>query len=123
MVEGKPLYKVEFREGDTELEEPVVPILPGMIGTWEPYTLQNADITVNAVYTPASESNVPDVPPLPSDEIDDPTETTPPADTEADPSDTTETPKKGCRSAVSMGFVSTILLAAAMTLGKKRDRL
>ena len=123
VVEGKPLYKVEFREGDTELEEPVVPILPGMIGTWEQYTLQNADITVNAVYTPASESNVPDVPPLPSDEIDDPTETTPSADTEADPSDTTETPKKGCRSAVSMGFVSTILLAAAMTLGKKRDRL
>ena len=123
VVEGKPLYKVEFREGDTELEEPVVPMLPGMIGVWEPYTLQNADITVNAVYTPAAESNVPDVPPLPSDEIDTPTETTPPADTEADPSDTTETPKKGCRSAVSMGLVSTILLAAAVTLGKKRHRL
>ena len=123
VVEGKPLYKVEFREGDTELEEPVVPILPGMIGTWEPYTLQNADITVNAVYTPASESNVPDVPPLPSEEGTEDPETNVPADTEADPSDTTETPKKGCRSAVSMGLGAAILLAAAMTLGKKRDRL
>lgn len=122
-VEGKPLYRVEFREGDTALEEPVVPILPGMIGAWEPYTLQNADITVNAVYTPAAESDVPDVPPLPSEEGTEDPETNVPADTEADPSDTTETPKKGCRSAVSMGLVSTILLAAAYALGKKRDRL
>jgi hypothetical protein len=97
-------------------------MLPGMIGTWESYTLQNADITVNAVYTPASESDVPDVPPLPSEEGTEDIETGVPADT-TDPSDTTETPKKGCRSAVSVGLVSAILLAAAMTLGKKRDRL
>lgn len=123
VVDGKPLYKVEFREGDTALEEPVVPILPGMIGAWEPYTLQNADITVNAVYTPAAESNVPDVPPLPSEEGTEDPETNVPADTEAVPSDTTETPKKGCRSSLSMGLIPLILLAAAATLGKKRHRL
>ena len=122
VVEGKPLYRVEFREGDTTLEEPVVPILPGMIGAWEPYTLQNADITINAVYTPAAESDVPDVPPLPSEDgVDDP-ETGVPAVTD-DPADTTEPAKKGCRSSLSMGLITLILLAVAVTFGKKRDRL
>ena len=111
---------MQFREGDTTLEEPVVPILPGMNGAWELYTLGNADITVNAVYTPATESNVPDVPPLPSDEVTDPAETTEP---EAAPTDTAEPTKKGCRSALSVGLVLPLLLAAAYTLGKKRDRL
>lgn len=122
VVDGKPLYKVQFREGDTTLEEPVVPILPGMIGTWEPYTLQNADITVNAVYTPAAESNVPDVPPLPSTDGSDDPETGVPAVTD-EPTDPAESPKKGCRSSLSMGLTICILLAAALTLGKKRDRL
>lgn len=125
VVEGKPLYKVEFREGDTTLDEPVVPILPGMIGAWEPYTLQNADITVNAVYTPAAESNVPDVPPLPSEDGTEEPETSVPAVTDepTDPSDTAEPSGKGCRSSLSMGLTTLLLLAAALTLGKKRDRL
>ena len=105
VVNGKALYQVQFRAGDASLEEPVVPILPGMIGTWEPYTLGDEDITVNAVYTPAAENNVPDVPPLSSetdtdgenteDEAspDDPTETTAqPTDT-ADPSEDTANPE------------------------------
>ena len=99
-----------------------MPILPGMIGAWEPYTLQNADITVNAVYTPAAESDVPDVPPLPSEDGSDGPETGVPAVTD-EPTDTTEPPKKGCRSSLSMGLITLILLAAAATLGKKRHRL
>ena len=118
VVEGKALYTVEFREGDTTLTEPVVPILPGMIGAWEPYTLGNEDITVNAVYTPAAESNVPDVPPLPEDETEAPDETAP----VTDPADTDEPARKGCRSALCMSLLP-ILLAAACALGKKRDRL
>ena len=118
VVEGKALYTVEFREGDTTLDEPVVPILPGMIGTWEAYTLGNADITINAVYTPATESNVPDVPPLPEEETEALDETAP-----DDPADTAEPAKKGCRSSLSVGIVSILLLAAALTLGKKRNRL
>lgn len=130
VVNGKALYQVEFRAGDTSLEEPVVPILPGMIGTWEPYTLGDADITVNAVYTPASETNVPDVPPLPSEEdtgIDDPV-TDVSAETPTDPAeptqpaDTDEPAKKGCGSALGMGTVFILLLAACV-LGKKRARL
>ena len=118
VVEGKALYTVEFREGDTTLEEPVVPILPGMIGTWEVYTLGNADITIHAVYTPATESNVPDVPPLP-DETEAPDETAP----VTDPADTDEPARKGCRSVLGVSLAAPILLAAAVVLGKKRDRL
>ncbi len=124
VVNGVELYKVQFREGDTTLEEPVVPILPGMVGAWEPYTLNNADITVNAVYTPAAESEVPDVPPLSGDGSHDPGEDNP-ADPSSptEPNETHETPGKGCRSSVFTGLVSVILLAAVLTLGKKRDRL
>ena len=118
VVEGKALYTVEFREGDTTLEEPVVPILPGMIGTWEVYTLGNADITIHAVYTPATQSNVPDVPPLP-DETEAPDETAP----VTDPADTDEPAGKGCRSVLGVSLAAPILLAAAYAVCKKRDRL
>ena len=139
MVNGKALYQVQFRAGDASLDEPVVPILPGMIGTWESYTLGDADITVNAVYTPATESNVPDVPPLPSEGTGDTDEpdsgesedtTVDPADTTATSdsidgqfTDTTDSSGKGCGSVVGMGAVSMLLLAVAYMLGKKRDRL
>ncbi len=92
VVNGKVLYQVEFRAGDASLDEPVVPILPGMIGAWEPYTLGDADITVNAVYTPTADSNVPDVPPLPSGEEtgnDDP-ETNVPIEIPTEPDETEE---------------------------------
>jgi hypothetical protein len=122
VVEGKALYTVEFRAGDTTLEEPVVPILPGLIGTWEPYTLGNADITINAVYTPAAESNVPDVPPLPSDDTDEEPETNVPAVTDDPSEDTDPTVKKGCGSALSLTFIPLLLLAAA-PFGKRKYRL
>lgn len=63
MVNGITLYTVEFRTGDAALKEPVVPHVPGMIGKWEPYTLGDADITVNAIYTPDGNTTVPDMPP------------------------------------------------------------
>lgn len=125
VVDGKALYKVEFREGDTSLQEPVVPILPGMTGAWEPYTLGNADITVNAVYTAASESDVPDVPPLPTENDTAEPEIGNPADTSdtTEPSETDEIPKKGCSSSVGMSITATLLLAAAaLTLGKGKHR-
>ena len=123
VVEGKALYTVEFRAGDTSLEEPVVPILPGMIGVWEAYTLGNADITINAVYTPATESNVPDVPPLPSDGTVEEPETNVPAVTD-EPSEGATDPsgKKGCGSALSLSLIPLLLLAAAC-VGKRKHRL
>ena len=123
VVEGKALYTVEFRAGDTSLEEPVVPILPGMIGVWEAYTLGDADITINAVYTPATESNVPDVPPLPSDGTVEEPETNVPAVTdEPSEGDTDPSGKKGCGSALSLSLIPLLLLAAAC-VGKRKHRL
>ena len=113
MVDGKALYRVEFREGDTALEEPVVPILPGMTGVWEPYALQDADITVNAVYTSSQTYDVPDVPPLYTEE----TGRTQETDTAAEPLAGT-----GCASALETGGLAALLLAAAAVMGKKKHR-
>ena len=116
VVNGLELYKVEFRAGDASLSEPVVPILPGMIGVWEAYTLGDADITVHAIYTPIGETSVPDVPPL----TDEAPETTEP-ETDSAP-DTVPAEGKGCASAVSGGLV-LLLLAASLWLGKREDRV
>ena len=124
VVNGLELYKVEFRSGDSSLKEPVVPMMPGMIGTWETYTLGDADITIHAVYQPASETNVPDVPPLPSEDSTEP-DTNPPVDTrEPDSTGEPSTPpaKKGCSSSLSMGLITILLAAAYTVLGKKNAR-
>lgn len=127
VVNGMKLYTVEFRAGDASLDEPVVPILPGMIGTWEVYTLGDADITVNAIYTPATETVVPDVPELPSENGTEEPETNVPVDTPAEPDDTDETQpsdKKGCRSSIGFGLTSLFLLAAVtVALRKKETRV
>ncbi len=122
VVNGIELYKVQFREGDASLDEPVVPILPGMVGVWESYTLGTSDITVNAVYTPAAESNVPDVPPLPSEDdtgVDEP-ETNVPVDTSVD---TTPAEGKGCGSALAVTLLPLLLAGAFVALRKRETRL
>lgn len=113
-VDGIPLYRVEFREGDTTLEEPVVPILPGMVGTWEPYTLTGSDMTINAVYTPAQEPNVPEVPPLGTEAA--------PRDTQ-EPGTLAETEpvrEVGCTSVLDAGAALVLPLVAAAVLGRKK---
>ena len=77
--------------------------------------------TSATVSTPATESDVPDVPPLDGDE--DP-ESDVPSDTAAptDPTETDPPKKKGCGSTVSLGSFTLILLAA-FAPGKKRNRL
>ena len=125
VVNGIELYKVQFREGDTALEEPVVPILPGMNGVWEPYTLGTADITVNAIYTPVTESNVPDVPPLPSETdqgVEDP-QTTLPVETTAEPIQTTPAEGKSCGSVMTATLLPLLLAAAFMAIRKREPRL
>ncbi len=132
LVNGHKVHELIFKEGDTAIEEPVVPHIPGMIGAWEPYTLKNASITINAVYTPAEESAVPDMPPITQPPAD--TEVNPPApgDT-AEPIDTTATPapesetaaapKEGCASAISLTVPALLLLAAlAVSAGKHRGQ-
>lgn len=52
LADGKVVATVEFSKGTTSLEnEPKVPVKDRYIGQWEDYTLANADITINAVYT------------------------------------------------------------------------
>ncbi len=125
VVNGLELYKVAFREGDTSLDEPVVPILPGMVGGWESYTLGDADITVNAVYTPAAETVVPDVPPLPSEEdtgMNDP-ETNVPIVTTTEPTETKPAEGKGCGSTLALTLLPLLLAAAFVALRKRETRL
>ncbi|MBQ6468312.1 MAG: InlB B-repeat-containing protein [Clostridia bacterium] len=51
VADGKEVAKVTFTSGQASIAEPAVPAKAGYTGKWEAYTLGNADITVNAVYT------------------------------------------------------------------------
>ncbi len=63
MAEGIKVYQERFFEGDTELFNiPIVPEKEGFRADWEAYTLGNADITINAVYTDASGAIKPEIP-------------------------------------------------------------
>jgi hypothetical protein len=48
---GEVVATVDFPKGTTEIAEPKVPAKDRYIGEWEEYTLADADITINAVYT------------------------------------------------------------------------
>jgi hypothetical protein len=62
MAEGNEVAKVTFMEGDTELYNiPEVPAKEGFWGDWAAYTLGNADITIEAVYTDASGAVKPEI--------------------------------------------------------------
>ena len=114
VVNGITLYTVEFRAGDAALKEPVVPHVPGMIGKWEPYTLGDADITVNAVYTPDGNTTVPDMPPDPADD-------TTAADTDSNGNGSGDTQSGGCKSAVGLGLVALVLPMAAWLMKKRKE--
>ena len=52
VADGTTVKVVEYTEGDTTLTGvPAVPAKDGYTGVWESYTLNNTNITVNAVYT------------------------------------------------------------------------
>ena len=126
VVNGLPLYTVEFRAGDTSLQEPVVPILPGMVGVWEAYELGNDSITVNAVYTPATETVVPDMPesitpPAGSEETQPPSAETEEPATDAPATETGQTGGTGCGSVLGFGIVPLLLLVGFVLTGKRRD--
>ena len=62
VAEGAEVAKVTFLEGDTELFNiPEVPAKEGFWGDWSAYTLGNADITIEAVYTDASNAIKPEI--------------------------------------------------------------
>ena len=51
VADGEIVDKVDFVTGAASLNEPEVPEKDGYAGKWEAYTLEDSDITVNAVYT------------------------------------------------------------------------
>ena len=51
MADGVTVAEVTYTEGETSVNQPAVPPKEGYTGVWEAYTLQNADVTVHAVYT------------------------------------------------------------------------
>lgn len=62
VAEGVEVGTVSFYEGDTKLNSiPEVPAKEGFYADWEEYTLDNEDITVNAVYTDASDAVTPEI--------------------------------------------------------------
>ena len=62
MADGVEIAKETFLEGDKELMNiPEVPAKEGFWADWEAYTLGNADITINAVYTDASGAIKPEI--------------------------------------------------------------
>ena len=62
VADGTEVAKVSFLEGDTMLFNiPEVPAKEGFWGDWAAYTLGNADITIEAVYTDASGAIKPEI--------------------------------------------------------------
>ena len=51
VADGEIVATVDFPKGATEIAEPTVPAKDRYLGEWEKYTLNDADITINAIYT------------------------------------------------------------------------
>lgn len=51
VADGVTVETVTYEAGATSIEEPTVPVKDGYTGVWESYTLNDTNITVNAVYT------------------------------------------------------------------------
>ena len=63
VADGNEVGKVTFLEGDKALFNiPEVPAKEGFWADWSEYTLNNADITIEAVYTDASGAIKPEIP-------------------------------------------------------------
>ena len=61
VASGKVIATVDFPKGTTEIAEPKVPAKDRYVGEWEAYTLEDADITINAVYTLIKSDDASDV--------------------------------------------------------------
>lgn len=51
VADGKVVASVDYQKGTTAIDEPAVPARDRYTGKWEDYTLNDADLTINAVYT------------------------------------------------------------------------
>ena len=136
LVNGRVIYTVTYREGDTEIKEPVVPKLPGLIGSWEPYEL-NGNIEVHAVYKPAHEQETETLPEseLVTEPVTEP-ETVPETVPDTQPDTASDTHAQdtaestagkpgvgGCKSLIGTAAVWMTLLVTlgALTLSRKKE--
>lgn len=61
VANGEIVATVDFPKGTTEIAEPKVPAKDRYMGAWEDYTLADADITINAVYTLIKSDNASEI--------------------------------------------------------------
>ncbi len=61
VADGTVVASVDFQKGTTSIEEPAVPARDRYTGRWEDYTLNDADITIHAVYTLITSGDVSDI--------------------------------------------------------------
>ncbi len=125
MVFGREVYKITYTEGDRSIDEPVVPIIPGMEGVWEPYEINDTNFTVNAVYT----STVVETDPAPAPDkeeestiVGDETVSEEPTDDRSESEDN-NAENKGCKSAYTVNaalLVFAVLSGSATAIKKKR---
>ena len=51
VADGRVVASVDFQKGATAIDEPAVPARDRYTGKWEDYSLNDEDLTINAVYT------------------------------------------------------------------------
>ncbi len=131
VANNQVVAKVEFRAGATSVEEPAVPERQGFTGAWAPYTVEDKNFTVRAVYTliPVDTETDTETATEPATSAEPVTTTAPGSETgapstSADTAKETETGKTGggCSSAVGDGLALTALMTvlAAATLRRRK---
>ncbi len=111
-ADGQAVGQCTYTVDDKDITPPEVPQKDGYTGVWETYALTTGDVTVTAVYSPASESS---------------TETgtlsgtdSPESSTDAASQTATEPTTSGCASVA--GFSALLLLVPAVFLGLKKKK-
>ncbi len=134
VADGEVVGTVEFKEGAKVLTgTPKVPAKEGYTGKWEKYTLADADITINAVYTPKDgEVTEPDTEPATEPATDAPTEpataaptepaTTPATEPGSEGESETTADGKGCKSVVAASGVIALVAVFGMAFVAKKKK-
>ncbi len=126
MVDGKPVYNLTYKEGDTAFVPPVVPIRPGYEGRWSDFTLGKTDLVVEAIYTATATETVP---PMPETEAETETvsvteaPTAPPATETAPPEidPPVDDPETGCGASLAFFAPGLLMLLAPAALVRRKE--
>ncbi len=69
VADGRTVAQIDFQKDAASIVEPAVPAKDRYTGAWEPYTLGESDITVNAVYTLIKSDDATDIVPQSSADL------------------------------------------------------